>query len=235
MPVTLTFSAPGLPSVTSASITLSTPTPTPATTYTALQAQIADWLNRDDLTPVIPDFIALVEAEMRRRLRRSSSRATITISSEETILPDDCAELKSIHLTTGIAALDRPLRVCTWAMLAQRRAATNGATGIPTDFVVQGQTLVVAPAPNEAFSALITYYRQLTPLTDTDTTNAILSEAPDAYLYGALMQAAPYLQHDIRIPVWQAKFKNALDQLNEWADREDFGSSLKPGRLPMSF
>lgn len=233
--ITLTFSAPGLPALTSSSITLATPIPTPPTDYTALQAQIAAWLDRTDVTAQIPDFIALAEAEMKRRLRRSSTRATITISAEETSLPDDVAELRSLHLTTGIPTVDRPMRNCTYAMLATSRAKHRGETGRPVDFAMMGQTLIVSPAPDQTYTASIYYYRQLTPLADTPT-NTILSEAPDAYLYGALLQAAPFLEHDIRIPTWQVKFKNAIEQLNQQAQSEDLGAhSMKAARLPMTF
>lgn len=235
MSITLTFSAPGLPSITSGAITIFTPTPTPPTDYTTLQAQIADWLNRSGVTMPVSDFITLAEAEMKRRIRRSSTRATITISAAETTLPADVAEVRSLHLTTGIAAIDKPMRNNTYAMLASRSAANAGLTGRPTDFALMGQTLLVSPAPDQSYTASIYYFRQLTPLAVDATTNAILTEAPDAYLYGALLQAAPYMEDDTRILAWQTKFRNAIAQLNQVAADEDYGAPNRPARLPMSF
>jgi hypothetical protein len=234
MPITLTFSAPGLPSITSPSITLSTPVPTPPVDYASLQLNIADWLNRDDVTAVIPDFIALAEAEMKRRLRRTSTRAAITISSERTILPDDVAEVRSLYLTTGIKKMDQPMRQCTLAMIAESLAKYNGETGRPRDFNLRGNVLTVSPIPDQTYTAAIYYFRQLTPLATSDT-NVVLTEAPDAYLYGALLQAAPYLEDDMRILMWQARFTNAIEQLNQMAQDEEWGPSDKPARLPMSF
>ena len=37
--------------------------------YTELQTSVADWLDRDDLTARIPDFITLAEARFNRLLR----------------------------------------------------------------------------------------------------------------------------------------------------------------------
>ena len=37
--------------------------------YTELKASIADFLNRDDLTSVIPDFITLAESQINRDIR----------------------------------------------------------------------------------------------------------------------------------------------------------------------
>jgi hypothetical protein len=234
MPITFTFSAPGLPDLTSPSITLSTPVPTPPVDYASLQLKIAEWLNRDDVTASIPDFITLAEAEMKRRLRRSSTRAAITISSVRTTLPDDVAEVRSLYLTTGIKKMDQPMRNCTLAMIAESLAKYNGETGRPRDFNLRGNILTVAPIPDQAYTASIYYFRQLTPLADSDT-NSILTEAPDAYLYGALLQAAPYLMDDPRILTWQAFFRNAIEQLNAQAQDEEWGPSNTPARLPMSF
>ena len=40
-------------------------------TYAELQTAVANWLDRDDLTDRIPEFIALAEAKMNRVLRIS--------------------------------------------------------------------------------------------------------------------------------------------------------------------
>ncbi len=233
-PITFTFSAPGLPDLTSPSITLTTPVPTPPTSYTSLQAQLADWLNRSGLTMPVDDFITLAEAEMNRRLRRQSTRASITIASARTTLPDDVAEVRSLYLTTGIKKLDQPMRSCTLAMIAESQARAGGHTGRPVDFNLRGNVLTVSPAPDQTYTAAIYYFRQLTPLAESET-NSVLTEAPDAYLYGALLQAAPYLEDDIRITMWQTKFSNAIEQLNAVAQAEEYGASGKTPRLPMSF
>ena len=79
------------------------------------------------------------------------------------------------------------------------------------------------------------YYESLDPLTTTNATNVVLDEAPDAYLFGALLQAEPYLEHDDRIPIWREKFDRAIDQLNDVRDREEYMASLRPIRLPVVF
>ena len=205
------------------------------TTYALLQTAVADWLNRTDLTAQIPDFITLAEAELQRRLRRTSVRGTITISAEETTLASAVAELRSIHLETTSATRDLPLRIGTPEMLAERRARNAGITGRPTDAAIIGRTLIVSPVPDQSYTARIIYFSALTPLSGSVTTNAVLTEAPDAYLFGALLQAAPYLQHDERIPVWQTRFDAAIAQLNDVRDREEYNASVRSARLPMVF
>jgi hypothetical protein len=62
-----------------------------------------------------------------------------------------------------------------------------------------------------------------------------LDEAPDIYLYGALAEAAPYLEHDERLPVWKALFTDALASLDNVRSREETNASIRPGRLPVVF
>jgi hypothetical protein len=52
-------------------------------TYSELQSSMADFLNRSDLTSVIPTFIALGEARMNRDIRhwQMENRASTTIDA----------------------------------------------------------------------------------------------------------------------------------------------------------
>lgn len=205
------------------------------TTYTELKAALADWLNRTDLTSQIPDFITLAEAEMKRRLRRSTTRTTLSISANETTAPSDMAELRSAYLESASPSQDLPLRLCTPEMLAERRARSSDVAGRPTDIMYTAGKIIVEPTPDTTYTARITYFTQLTALSSSVASNTVLSEAPDAYLYGSLLQAEPFLEHDTRVPLWQAKFDNAINQLNTWRENEEYGASIKDVRLPRVF
>jgi hypothetical protein len=204
------------------------------TNYATLSLAIADWLNRSDLTVVIPDFISLCEAEMKRRLRRTSVLDTITIDDESVTPPADMAELRSIRLVSDLPSLDLPMRLMTPEMLAERKARTAGVAGRPDAVAYIAGELVFAPEPDQDYTAEIVYFQQLTPLTGVET-NPILDEAPDAYLYGSLLQAEPYLEHDDRIPVWREKFDAAIEQLNRVRSDEEHNASLSSARLPTVF
>lgn len=203
-------------------------------TYSELQAAIADWLNRTDLTTPIVDFITLAEAEMKRRLRRATESTTIYISAGNMNGPSDMAEPIALRLSTSNGYADVPLRLCTPEMLWERRAR-EGTTGRPTDYAYYDGQLQFAPVPDQSYDGILLYYQQLTPLSDSNTSNAVLTEAPDAYLFGALLQATPYVEHDERIAVWQMKFDNAIEQLNDMRARESYGAGPKESRIPMVF
>lgn len=200
--------------------------------YDDLKSAVADWLNRSDLASQVPDFITLAEAEITRRVRRRTRRATVTLSTAAKPLPYDCAELRSIRLATGTLSQDVPLVVCTPEILAEMRVRL-AETGRPAYAAVVGAELLLVPTPDDAYPAELTYYEQLVPLSVSAPSNALLLEAPDLYLYGALLQAAPFLQHDERIPVWREYVERAVQQLNDRAQREEYSASLRPARLPV--
>jgi len=201
-----------------------------------LQTAIADWLNRTDLTAVIPDFITLAEAEMKRRVRKWTRSNTIYISAANINPPTLMAEPIALRLSTANGYSDVPLRLCTPEMLWERRARAGGQTGRPTDFAYFDGQLQFAPAPDQSYDGILVFVEQLIPLADSPSfSNEILDHAPDAYLFGALLQATPYVEHDERMAVWQMKFDNAIEQLNEQRAREEYGAGPKEMRLPMVF
>ena len=78
-----------------------------------------------------------------------------------------------------------------------------------------------------------TYY--LFTILHVDPFLSIIVTMPLMFLYGALLQAAPFLEHDTRTAVWQSKFDNAIEQLNNVRDREEYNASIRPIRLPIVF
>jgi hypothetical protein len=75
------------------------------------------------------------------------------------------------------------------------------------------------PTPDAAYTAEIVYFANLNKLSASVATNFLLTSSPDAYLYGALLQAAPYLQDDARIQVWATLYERALNDLQVADDR----------------
>lgn len=190
------------------------------TTYTELKASLADWLNRSDLTSVIPDFISLAEAQMERQLRTRQmivrATASFAAAAEYGTVPDDFLEVKSIKLDTNPVT---SLTFQTIDSLDQLSNTTYLSSGKPLYFTVVGNQFRLLPIPDGAYTAELVYYSKLTKLSASVATNWLLTQAPDVYLYGALLQAAPYLQDDARITVWSSLYLAGLDQLQVADDR----------------
>jgi hypothetical protein len=205
-------------------------------TYTNLKAELADWLNRSDLTTVIDTFIDLAEAKMKRDIRKwTVYSAAYSVSAARVAAPTDLSVLRSIRFVSGSPTLDRPLRVGTIEMVNERKARNAGSTGRPTDVAVVDGYLYFGPEPDQTYTAEIFYFSTLTPLSGSVASNSVLSEAPDIYLYGALAEAEPYLEHDERAPMWKAKYEEAVASLNAKRDEDEFSASLHSARLPVVF
>lgn len=202
--------------------------------YSELQDSIAEWLDRADLEDRIPDFIALAESKIKRRVRRKTVRATIGLNQQAVSLPTDCAEARSLRLITSQTRRDTPIEVGTPEILAQHRAQLS-VTGRPRFAAVIDGSLVLAPTPDQLYTAEITYFQKLTPLSASVTVNNILTEAPDVYLYGSLVEASAFLENDERIPLWKGGFDAGIEELNTAREREEYTASLRPQRLPVVF
>lgn len=192
------------------------------TTYAELQSSIADWLNRSDLTNVIPDFISLAEAEFTRNLRHRKmiTRADATIDEEYTQTPDDWFQTQTLILETDPVT---ELTYLTPDALNEKRAAST-ANGKPLFYTMIGTEIQVYPVPSGDYTAEMVYYAKIPPLTNTNTTNWLLQYAPDIYLYGSLMQSAPYLQDDQRLSVWNALYMQKMADI-EISDQRTTGQT----------
>ena len=173
------------------------------TTYTELKTSIGDWLNRTDLTAAIPDFISLAEAQIERQLRTRQmiTRSTANFSTEYGAVPDDFLETKSLKLT-GTNPVT-PLVFQTIDALDDL-ARQYSAASRPKYFGIVGGQIRLVPTPDATYATELVYYAKLTKLSASVSSNFLLASSPDIYLYGSLLQAAPYLQDDARIPVWSS-------------------------------
>lgn len=195
------------------------------TSYSTLQTSIGDWLNRADLTAVIPDFITLAEAKFNRNIRHRKmvERATATLDSEYSAVPGDWLESIRFQINTNPITVMEFVSPDQAAMLK----GANSASGKPIYYTQIGQQFQVIPAPDSgsAYTGELTYYAKIPALTVSNTSNWLLVEAPDLYLYGSLLQAAPYLQDDQRITVWGALYDRALSDLKVSDERSRMSTS----------
>lgn len=183
-------------------------------TYANLQTEIANWLRRSDLTTTIPTFITLAEAEMNERLRVYTmlSRLTVSITAERITNPaTDFVEGRTFVIANTTQG---PLIYMTPEDMAEAKAQGTIPTGEPRAYTLYGRTLEFYPAPDQTYSATLLYYAQIPALSASNTSNWVLANHPEAYLYGALKGSAPYLKADERVPMWEAKFSGAIKGIN---------------------
>ena len=199
------------------------------TTYAELQTSIANWLNRDDLTAVIPDFISLTEAGINRDLRhyKMVNRVDATLDSRYVQVPADWLETLRFSLTTDGT---RPLEMASLDDMIKNRQNNANATGTPKFYSHVGETIEIFPTPDGEYGMQLMYYQSIPDLTVSNTYNWLLQDAPDIYLYGALLQAAPYLKDDARTQTWAALYSSAIQSLQKASDDTRFaGSGIRMG------
>lgn len=193
-------------------------------TYSELKSAIADFLNREDLTSVIPTFISLAEADFQRRVRHWQMEAStsLSLSSQYTALPSDWVETE--RLSIGSDAIELISR----AEMLDRAEMVSDTAGQPRYYTLTAGQLEVFPVPDDTYTATLLYTQKIPALSDSQTTNWLLSAAPDLYLYGSLMQSAPYLAEDARTAIWAGLEEKALNDLNLASTRAEYsGSGLR--------
>jgi len=201
------------------------------TDYTSLQSAAVEYLARDQDTTLIariPTFIQFFEAKMNRDLfvRQMETRATTIIDTTTTepemiSLPSDFQSMRRVRLSSvsGKPHLDFK----SGTQLDEYRTSSGNVANQPAFFTIFGTEMELAPTPNQNYTIEMVYRANLPPLS-SNSTNWLLTLAPDAYLYGTLLEASPYIKADGRIQVWGAGFKTALDDLNNLGLTSTFNS-----------
>ncbi len=191
-------------------------------TYSELQSLVANYLARDDLTSQIADFIKLGEVRMRRdlRLRQMLTTADLTINSSSVSLPSDFLELRELHIeSTPVSQLDY-LPPTTFF-----RTARTTETGKPVFYTMDGDAFRFGPSPDTTYTGKLLYYASPTFLSDSNTSNEFLVNAPDCLLYAALSESEPFLMNDQRLTVWASLYDRARTQLTASDDRAEFSGN----------
>ena len=142
--------------------------------YTELQASLASWMQRDDLTALIPDFINMAESYMNDdlRLRSMISEATVTPSQVNSYvsLPDGFIEAIAFYDGSGDS-----LRQIHHDDLQ----GVTISSGEPEYYSITSRINFECPA-SSALSYTMTYYKALDLA--TDSTNDVLTNYPNLYL-----------------------------------------------------
>lgn len=181
--------------------------------YTDLKTALAAHLNRSDLSSYLDDFIDVAESMHARdiRIREMIVRDDITIDARQVAVPSNVLEIISLRLLTT------PVTVLEEVNLHEMNRLRSESTGRPYRFTIH-EEIEFDCSPAEDYDGEIIYYGGVSALSGSTASNAILVKAPDVYLYGSLLAAAPFLLHDERIAVWGTFYKNAVAGLNARAN-----------------
>ena len=181
-------------------------------TYAELKTAVANFIDRTDLTSRIPEFIAMSEAAIGRdvRIRQMEKRATTNISTEYVDMPTDFIMARNIQLNTSS---QERLKYLTPEQMDMYRSSQT--TGKPRNYTIIGTEFQFKPVPDGAYEVEIAYLARFAALSGDNDTNWLLTNQPGIYLYGALVQASPYLKDDERTKLWASLYNAEVESINK--------------------
>lgn len=180
--------------------------------YSDLQASIASWMHRADLTGNIPDFIALAETRIAALLTSKQQDIVGTITTtpgvQYSMLPSDLVSAHSL----SIADVSRNLDFLTPEQLELHYSPTQ--VGSPKAYALVGQLIYFGPTPDAAYNIRCIYQSFIPALTDDAPTNSMLAKWPNIYLWGALVEAAKFTRNTSALQGFDSDFLAAINGVN---------------------
>lgn len=199
--------------------------------YDNLKTAVENWLDRDDLTDQIDDFIDIAEARHQRevRIRQMLVRQPIGVVSRFVSLPNDYLDAKTFRLLDD--GTDRLIFLVNLNQSDFDRERRE-FEGQPAYYTVDNEIELDRP-PHKTYNGEIKYYKALQALASNNQTNKLLERAPDIYLYSSLVASAPFLQDDARITTWDTLYVDAKNAINR-LDSKTIGVPVAtvPGHTP---
>ena len=196
-------------------------------TYSELNTAVANWLDRDDLTDRIPEFIALCEARFNRLLRIRAmeyKQTASTVSGQRNLaLPTGFIQMRNLQINASPIV---PMQYVTPEIYDRLYGST--LTGTPQMYTIIADEIQLGPIPGSALTIEMLFYKRFDALTDVATTNWMITNAPDVYLYGCLLEAEPFIMNDPRVQLWATAFKQAISDIQEQDNKDRHsGSALR--------
>lgn len=177
--------------------------------YDELKSAVADWLERSDLASRIPDFIALAEVtlneDFRGRMNEVNVGLAATAGARTVALPADFTEAVSVWVdgcATELTFVDPAL------------LRVQAGQGRPAFWTIEAGDLAFERPCDQAYSFTLRYLKKF-QLTDAQPTNPILSAYPNLYLFGALIEAAPFIRDADLLGLFTGKYDQAMDRATD--------------------
>jgi len=195
--------------------------------YTELKTAVANWLDRDDLTDRIPEFIALAEARFNRvlRLRSMESKYTAdTVAGQRNLaLPASYIQMRNFQVNTS------PLTTLSYVTPEIYDRLWGGSTqGTPKFYTILANEVSFGPTPASTQEVEMLFYKKFENLSGSVATNWMITNAPDIYLYGSMLEAEPFIMNDERVPLWAQALQRGISDLQEQDNKDRHsGSALR--------
>ena len=196
---------------------MTTPIPASAMTYDNLTSNVLQYLERNDPAVVnqIPTFIMLAEFEIAEMMKSLGQQQVVqsTMQIGNPVIPKPSRWRKTVSMNITVAGKLQSVLLRKYEYL-RNYAPDSTAAGTPLYYSdYDYDNWLVAPTPDQSYAFEVLYYERLVPLSSDTQTNWITRNAPNAMLYGTLLQAMPFLKNDQRL-IFQQKYTEAIQALS---------------------
>lgn len=186
-------------------------------TYTSLVENIQSYLERDDTATVdkIPLFIMLAEQIIASQIKFLGNLTvnTSTMTASTSIIDKPARWHKTVSMNITVAGERQPILLRKYEYLREYWPNAT-STGTPEFYSDYDYThWLVAPTPDAAYTFEVLYYERIQPLETSNQTNWFTIYAPQALLYGSLLQAMPFLKNDERMVMWKSNYDQIMQTL----------------------
>jgi hypothetical protein len=186
-------------------------------TYDSLVSDISSYLERTDTATLekIPTFIMLAEQIIASEIKFLGNLTPMqsTLTMNDPVINKPARWHKTVSMNVTVAGRKRPVLLRKYEYLREYWPDPT-ETDVPAYYADYDYThWLVAPTPDEDYSFEVLYYERIQPLDSSNQTNWFTIYAPQALLYGTLLQAMPFLKNDSRIPLWQQMYRQVMDTL----------------------
>jgi len=186
-------------------------------TYDSLVADVATYLERTDVATLekIPTFVMLAEQIIASQIKFLGNLTVQTsqMTSDNPVVDKPARWRKTVSMNITVDGKRQPVLLRRYEYLREYWPDPT-ATDVPKFYTDYDFThWMVAPTPDVAYNFEVLYYERVQPLDSSNQTNWFTQYAPQALLYGSLLQAMPFLKNDGRVQLWQAMYKQAMDVL----------------------
>lgn len=186
-------------------------------TYDSLVDDIKSYLERTDQATIqkIPTFIMLAEQVLATDLKFLGNLivVTSTMTANDPIIAKPARWRKTVSVNITVEGKRRPVLLRKYEYLREYWPDPT-QTDVPLYYCdYDWDHWLVAPTPDVAYNYEVLYYQRLQPLDSSNQTNWFTEYAPQALLYGTLLQAMPFLKNDDRIPMWITQYQQVVNVL----------------------
>lgn len=186
-------------------------------TYDSLVADISSYLERTDQATLekIPTFIMLAEQVIASQIKflgnLTVQQSNMTMATA--IIDKPARWHKTVSMNVTVNGEKRPVFLRTYEYL-RNYSPDASAVGVPKFYADYDYThWLVAPTPDDDYAFEVIYYERIQPLDSSNQTNWFTIYAPQALLYGSLLQAMPFLKNDERMQMWQQQYDLIINTL----------------------